>query len=238
MGAWDHLKLPAQVLRFDFTAQRVSGDAGERKIEAANEDATAGSHAVLRLSTVAGGGDPVIRMTAGAAAFHMGVDESDGILKIGLGSVVGTTPYVQIENGGMVGIGITPTSKLHIRDSGSANLRIDSGSQASLTIDSASSSNSQINMRQGGDSWLVRANGTSKDWQVISVPAGGVAIGIQRANNRVTLAAGLGVFGVAPPAAQPAKINDPSGGATTDAEARTAINAIIDVLEGAGLAST
>lgn len=48
---------------------------------------------------------------------------------------------------------------------------------------------------------------------------------------------GLGVFGATPPAAQPAKVNDPSGGATIDAEARTAINAIIDILEGAGLAS-
>lgn len=34
---------------------------------------------------------------------------------------------------------------------------------------------------------------------------------------------------------QQAKINDPSGGATTDAEARTAINAIIDALEAHGI---
>ena len=31
------------------------------------------------------------------------------------------------------------------------------------------------------------------------------------------------------------KINDPSGGATVDTEARTAINAIIDALEAFGL---
>jgi hypothetical protein len=49
---------------------------------------------------------------------------------------------------------------------------------------------------------------------------------------------GLGVWGVAPPASQPSKINDPSGGTTIDSEARTAIEAIIDVLEGAGLSST
>ncbi len=32
-----------------------------------------------------------------------------------------------------------------------------------------------------------------------------------------------------------AKISDPSGGATVDAEARTAINSIIDALEGVGI---
>lgn len=49
---------------------------------------------------------------------------------------------------------------------------------------------------------------------------------------------GLGVWGVTPPASQPLKISDPTGGATQDAEARTAINAIIDVLEGAGFSSS
>jgi hypothetical protein len=34
------------------------------------------------------------------------------------------------------------------------------------------------------------------------------------------------------------KINDPSGGATTDSEARTAINAIIDALEAHGISAT
>lgn len=36
---------------------------------------------------------------------------------------------------------------------------------------------------------------------------------------------------------QQAKINDPAGGATQDAEARTAINAIIDALEAHGISS-
>lgn len=36
---------------------------------------------------------------------------------------------------------------------------------------------------------------------------------------------------------QAAKINDPTGGATTDAEARTAINAIIDALEAFGISA-
>jgi len=48
---------------------------------------------------------------------------------------------------------------------------------------------------------------------------------------------GIGAFATTPPGAQPSKITDPSGGATVDAEARTAIDALIDVLEGAGFAA-
>lgn len=44
----------------------------------------------------------------------------------------------------------------------------------------------------------------------------------------------VGLYSVTP-AAQGTKINDPSGGATVDAEARTAINAIIDALEAIGI---
>ncbi len=36
------------------------------------------------------------------------------------------------------------------------------------------------------------------------------------------------------PIAQRSKVNDPSGGSTIDAEARTAINAILDTLEAFG----
>jgi len=42
----------------------------------------------------------------------------------------------------------------------------------------------------------------------------------------------------ATPIIQSSKINDPSGGATQDAEARTAINAIIDCLEAKGLSAS
>ena len=56
-------------------------------------------------------------------------------------------------------------------------------------------------------------------------------------NPSAQAAGGIGAFATAPPTVQPAKINDPSGGATQDAEARTAINAIIDILEGAGFSS-
>jgi len=48
---------------------------------------------------------------------------------------------------------------------------------------------------------------------------------------------GFAAWGSTPPSTRPSKINDPSGGTTIDTEARTAINAIIDVLEGAGLST-
>lgn len=47
----------------------------------------------------------------------------------------------------------------------------------------------------------------------------------------------VGLFGAAP-ATQHAAIADPSGGATVDAEARTAINAILDALQTTGIIAT
>ena len=49
---------------------------------------------------------------------------------------------------------------------------------------------------------------------------------------------GVGMHGVTPPTSQPAAISDPSGGATIDAESRTAISAIIDALELHGILET
>ena len=46
-----------------------------------------------------------------------------------------------------------------------------------------------------------------------------------------------GVGAVVASGTQVLKINDPSGGATTDVEARTAINAIIDALEAFGISA-
>ena len=84
---------------------------------------------------------------------------------------------------------------------------------------------------------------------VVSGHTNSIAIGASAATtaaNRVTFASaleveigqGLGVWGATPPASQPLKINDPAGGATVDAESRSAINAILDVLEGAGLVAS
>lgn len=63
--------------------------------------------------------------------------------------------------------------------------------------------------------------------------AGTVALTVSSGGNVVALG-GFAGWGVAAAPAQHAKIADPAGGGTVDAEARTAINAIIDVLEGIG----
>jgi len=47
----------------------------------------------------------------------------------------------------------------------------------------------------------------------------------------------MGLYGVTP-VVQATKISDPSGGGTIDAESRTAINAIIDALEGLGVSAS
>ena len=52
-------------------------------------------------------------------------------------------------------------------------------------------------------------------------------------NENVRLGGGLGIHGVTPPV-QSAHIADPSAGGTIDSQARTAINAILVVLENAG----
>lgn len=64
--------------------------------------------------------------------------------------------------------------------------------------------------------------GERKEWASLPVSVGSLTVG----GNAV--ASGT----------QAAKINDPSGGATTDAEARTAINAIIDALEAFGISAS
>lgn len=55
------------------------------------------------------------------------------------------------------------------------------------------------------------------------------------ADKELQMGKGFAVFGKTPPASQPAKIADPSGGLTQDTEARAALAAILDVLEQYGL---
>lgn len=61
-------------------------------------------------------------------------------------------------------------------------------------------------------------------------------IGISPTGNNIgkTTSTKIGFYGVTP-VDQPVTISDPSGGSTVDAEARTAINALIDRLQELGL---
>lgn len=66
----------------------------------------------------------------------------------------------------------------------------------------------------------------------------GQSSGPESFNDKVEIAKGLGVFGHAAPTTQPLAIVNASGGATVDAEARTAINAVLAVLRANGLIAT
>lgn len=79
-----------------------------------------------------------------------------------------------------------------------------------------SGENAKISRPQGGDELVVAAGGK------ITVKAGGALV----------LETGASL---APAGGQAAHIADPTGGATTDAEARAAIVSILNALEGAGI---
>jgi hypothetical protein len=66
----------------------------------------------------------------------------------------------------------------------------------------------------------------------------GISSGPQAFDDKVTVAKGLGVFGHAAPATQPAAIATVAGGTTVDAESRTAINAVLVALRNAGIIAT
>lgn len=66
----------------------------------------------------------------------------------------------------------------------------------------------------------------------------GQSSGPEAFDDKVEIAKGLGVFGHAAPASQPLAIVTVAGGATVDAEARTAVNAMLVVLRNAGIIAT
>ena len=79
-----------------------------------------------------------------------------------------------------------------------------------------------MNFRWASDEFILDAEKGS---------AGGTLRGIKIGSATSSL---LGFYGVTP-VDQPATVSDPTGGGTQDAEARTAINAIIDRLQELGL---
>jgi len=73
--------------------------------------------------------------------------------------------------------------------------------------------------------------------KIISFENAGVEKGFVDKDGDLSVEGNFGVNSVAP-VAQPAKIADPTAGATIDAEARTAIDLIIDALEGVGITAS
>lgn len=80
---------------------------------------------------------------------------------------------------------------------------------------------------------LLRARQRAGNEFILDAEAGGTGTlrGIKLGSATTSL---LGFYGVTP-VDQPATVTDPTGGGTQDAEARTAINAIIDRLQELGL---
>ena len=70
----------------------------------------------------AGAEDTKIVFDGNAADFHVGLDDTDDKLKIGLGSAVGTTPILTVADGSLLLSGTTPT--LTIGDAGAEDTKI------------------------------------------------------------------------------------------------------------------
>lgn len=113
----------------------------------------------------------------------------------------------------------------------------------------------KVYMEQGGDRQVV-ASGGSLDVEPggeIDIESGGAlklaGTAITSTAAEINILDGVtankdelnkldGAGAVVASGTQASKINDPSGGTTVDAEARTAINAIIDALEAFGISAS
>jgi len=86
---------------------------------------------------------------------------------------------------------------------------------------------------------VVDANNASKDGALaLNLLVGNADTEVARFTGAgLVLPGSIAVNGIAAPPAQHAKINDPAGGGTIDAESRTAIGAIIDTLEAVGFSA-
>jgi len=69
--------------------------------------------------------DAGIIFDGNAQDYHIGLDDTNDTLSIGLGSVLGTTDYLNITSAGNVGIGTTnPLNKLHVQGTGAGSAGI------------------------------------------------------------------------------------------------------------------
>lgn len=76
-------------------------------------------------------------------------------------------------------------------------------------------------------------------WQLAVGPTGSEVVGLTvNQSGDVAVGNGFATFGATPPASQPGAIVDASGGSTIDAEARTAVNALLAVVRDVGLFAT
>lgn len=124
-------------------------------------------------SIIIGGSSPSITIGDGGAEdtklvfdgsaqdFYMGLDDTDGFLHIGLGSVVGTTPYITISHTtGFTGIGvIDPNSLLHIFEN-----TAEVGGLAGLTIEQDGTGDAIAQfLLTGARRWVIGIDNSDSD---------------------------------------------------------------------------
>ena len=88
----------------------------------ANGDMTLGGATPTLTIGDAGAEDTKIVFDGNAADFHVGLDDTDDKLKIGLGSALGTTPILTVADGSLLLTGTTPS--LTIGDAGAEDTKI------------------------------------------------------------------------------------------------------------------
>jgi hypothetical protein len=164
-----------------------------------------------------------------------------------------TDPHLLIKTDGKTGVGqIAPAARLHVTEqTGTTNAILEiarlearvtstgvgaAGFGPALTLFAESATNvSYRQQAQLAAVWATATDASRKARSVWSVWDTAEREGVRiEASGSAPLVGFLGAAAVA----RAAHIADPSGGATTDAEARTAINAILVVLENLGFVAT
>ena len=97
--------------------------------------------------------DTKIVFDGNAQDYYIGLDDSADDLVIGLGSAVGTTPAIVIDENLNVGIGVTPSSNLHVKGTG----------ETQIYIDAAASNNPGIRLLENGTNKWTIGNDQSND---------------------------------------------------------------------------
>lgn len=179
-----------------------------------------------------------IAAATGGLALGQSATTGSGVSRIALGAATLCNANYQLVCGGGSGYQIT---QLYLGGRGVTSTSADASIEWAVTGGSGTdSTGSSLIIRPG----LSTGAGAVPDLLFHTGAVLGTGSTLQTSTLRATInesglqvEEGISAWGVAPPA-QAAHIADPTGGATTDAEARTAIDAILVVLENLGVKAT
>ncbi len=158
---------------------------------------------------------------------------------------VNTNEVIRITSGGFMGLGATAAEELlhleRIVDGGGVSLLVEN---SFVNVSASTDETANILFGFGGinDAAQIKVgklndfvDAADRDsFMTLSILDGGAqAVAIRFEGSGGTK---IGLYAVTP-VVQASKISDPSGGGTVDAESRTAINAIVDALEGIGVSA-